>query len=225
MSIFKRLTATLSAQVDQLVGEIENHDAVVAAGIRDARRAYATARVRLARLMRDGERLRERLAALRAERDTWRGRAAGCDDEQRGLDCLRRARRAAAEADALADTLTRHEATTRRLAADVDGLRRHIEDLEHRRRLMRSRCASADAAARLAALDGAPSLDLDDTFERWEIRITESEVTADAGSDADGLAAAFDADEEETALRAELADLKRNRHQTPNHDQEDDHAR
>jgi phage shock protein A len=222
MSILKCLTATLSAQADQLVGEIENHDAVVAARIRGARRAYATARVRLGRLTRDGERLRERLAALRAGHDTWRGRAAGCDDEQRGLECLRRAGRAAAEADALAETLTRHEAMTRRLAADVERLRRHVDDLEHRRRLMRSRCASADAAARLAALDGAPALDLDDTFERWEIRITESEVTADAGSDADGFAADFDADEEETALRAEL---RRNRHQTPKHDQEADNAR
>lgn len=83
----------------------------------------------------------------------------------------------------------------------MDGLRRHVEGLEHRQWLLRSRCASADAAARLAALDGAPSLDLDDTFERWEIRITESEVTADAGSDADGFAAAFDADDEETALK------------------------
>jgi phage shock protein A len=221
MSLFKRLSATLSAQVDQLVGEIENHDAVVEAGIRDARRAYATAKVRLERLKHDGERLRERCAGLRTDADTWRRRAAGSDDEARGLECLRRAKRAAAEADELARTLAQHDATCRRLDADVAGLRRQVETLEHRRRLMRSRAASADAAARLADLDGAPALDLDDTFERWEIRIAEREVSAvriDAADD--GFAAAFDADEERAALAAELALLKAK--QSP---EENDHAR
>jgi phage shock protein A len=229
MSLFKRLSATLSAQVDQLVGEIENHDAVVEAGIRDARRAYATAKVRLERLKHDGERLRERLDARRTDADTWRRRAAGSDHETRGLECLRRAKRAAAEADALAETLSRHDATCRRLDADVDGLRRQVETLEHRRRLMRSRAASADAAARLADLDGAPALNLDDTFERWEIRIAEREVSAVHIDDAnDSFAAAFDADEERAALQAELALLKaeQNPEQNPERNpEENDHAR
>jgi phage shock protein A len=210
MSIFKRLSATLSAQVDQLVGEIENHDAVIEAGIRDARRAYATAKVRLARLSRDGEILRGRIATLRAQTETWRRRAAGCDDESSGLECLRRAKRAGAEADELSRRSAEHEVTTKRLTADVDGLRRRVEALEHRRRLLRSRAASADAGARLGELSHTPAPDLDERFERWEIRIAEDEVRAEAAAlvDGDAFSAAFDADEEAAALRAELAELK-----------------
>lgn len=231
MSIIKRLSATLSAQVGQLVGEIENHDAVVAAGIQDARRAYATAKVRLRRLREDGEHLRERLANLNADTEQWRRRAAGCDDEARGLECLRRAKRAAAEVETLTRTLTQQDAITARLAAEVDGLRGRIEALEHRRRLMRSRAATADAAAKAADLDQSPTMDLDETFERWEIRITESQLRAESAGvgDDDGFASAFDADEEAAALRAELAALK-NRHQsepasTQTEDPEDRHAR
>ncbi|MBK1632019.1 hypothetical protein CKO31_14990 [Thiohalocapsa halophila] len=228
MSVFKRLSATLSARVDQLVGEMENHDAVVAAGIDDARRAYATAKVRAERLRQDGERLRERLAGLRADAEHWRRRAAGCDEEARGLECLRRAKRAAAEADALTRTLSQHDATAGRLAAEVDGLRRRVEALEHRRRLMRSRAATADAAAKAADLAAAPGVDLDDSFERWEIRITANELRAEAVAvgDDDGFAAAFEAHEEDAALRAELAALKGaagNAAGAPR--EEDDHAR
>lgn len=226
MSIFKRLTATLSAQVDQLVGEIENHDAVIEAGIHEARRAYATAKVRLARLQADGEGLRERCDGLRAQADTWRRRAAGCAQETRGLECLRRAKRADAEADALTRTLAQHDTTTARLTTDVDGLRRRVEALEHRRRLLRSRAAGADAAAQLADLDASPALDLDDTFERWEIRIAEQEVRATpvVGSD-DSFAAAFDADEADAALRAELAALKGAADNHAGQGREDDDAR
>mgnify|MGYP006273269267 CR=1 FL=1 len=225
MSIFKRLSATLSAQVDQLVGEIENHDAVIEAAIHDARRAYATAKVRLARLQADGERLRERRDGLRAQADTWRRRAAGCAEEARGLECLRRAKRTDAEADALTRTLAQHT-TTARLTTDVDGLRRRVEALEYRRRLMRSRAAGADAAARLADLDASPALDMDDAFERWEIRIAEQQVRAAPGDHMDeGFAAAFDADEAGAALRAELAALKGATGNTAGQGQEDDHAR
>ena len=33
MSIFKRLSATFGARLDQVVGEIENHDAVIVASL------------------------------------------------------------------------------------------------------------------------------------------------------------------------------------------------
>ena len=46
MSFFRRVTLAVSTQLDRMVGEIENHDAVVEAGIRESRRLYARARVR-----------------------------------------------------------------------------------------------------------------------------------------------------------------------------------
>ena len=47
MSIFKRLSATLVTSIDRVVGEIENHDAVIQASINDIRKKVAEAKVRL----------------------------------------------------------------------------------------------------------------------------------------------------------------------------------
>ena len=54
MKILTRLTATLGAGTDRAVARFENHDAIAAAAVRGAREAVAAARVRHARLRRDG---------------------------------------------------------------------------------------------------------------------------------------------------------------------------
>lgn len=45
MSLFKRLSATLVSRIDQVVGEIENHDAVIQVALNDMRKKIAEARV------------------------------------------------------------------------------------------------------------------------------------------------------------------------------------
>ena len=57
MSIIRRLQATISAGLDNAVSQVENHDAVVEAALKDARTAAARARVRLARVQKEEETL------------------------------------------------------------------------------------------------------------------------------------------------------------------------
>lgn len=218
MSVFKRVTLALSTTLDRMVGEIENHDAVVEAGIRESRRLYAKARVRHTRLQQEGERLRRALDSARVDEQQWRERALGCADtpegEERALLCLERSRRAAQQVCALTETCQRHLDTETELGRELDGLRRRVEELEHRRQLMRSREATADAALHIRDSDRDALIGLDDTFERWEIRLTEAELTTDslAGSEhLDPLASEFAAAEAREALRAELDALKRAR--------------
>ena len=92
MSVFKRLSATFSSRIDHLVGQIENHDAVVEAAIRDARQAVAKSKVRLSRLKADGIRLRRKRAELLQAESQWTQRAkdSATQDENRALECLRR---------------------------------------------------------------------------------------------------------------------------------------
>ncbi|NEX22447.1 hypothetical protein G3480_19410 [Thiorhodococcus mannitoliphagus] len=215
MSFFKRVTLTVSSQLEQMIGEIENHDAVVEAGIRESRRLYAKAKVRHARMRQDGERLRRKLDGLRADERTWRERALRCDakgegeGEEKALACLSRAKRAGSQAESLAETYRRHAEVERHLGREIDGLRQRVETLEHRRALMRSREATADASARIRETDSGTLLDLNDTFERWEIRLTEAELTTDSICDNDPFEAEFAADEERASLRAELEALRR----------------
>lgn len=218
MSLLKRIALAVSARVDRLVGEIENHDAVVEAGLRESRRAFAIARVRQARMGEEGERLRRRLAALRADAAAWEGRALACagaaDGEERALECLRRGKQAAAQAESLGQAWERHVALERRLAQELAAVRGRLESLEHRRALMRSREATAAAATRIreVAPGGGECPDLDQAFERWEIRVSESELGSRTGGDGDAFELGLLAAEERAGLAAELDALKRARH-------------
>lgn len=208
MSVFRRITTTLSAQVDRLVGEIENHDAIVETGIRENRRALAKAKVRLARMHEDGERMRRRLDGLRRDAEAWRRRALANEDEERAIECLRRAKAAAAQAESLGRSHCAHQEVEQRLTREVDAVRRRVDGLEHRRSLMRSREATADAASRIRETESGSALDLDDTFERWEIRVTEAELQSGEAAPLDAFESELIAGEERSALRAELAELK-----------------
>lgn len=211
MSVFRRITATLSAQVDRLVGEIENHDAIVESGIRENRRALAKAKVRLARMHGDGERLRRRRDDLRRDADSWQERAVSSESEDRAIECLRRAKAAAAQAESIRRTLAGHLDLEQRLSREVASVRARVEGLEHRRTLMRSREATADAASRIRESESGSVLDLDETFERWEIRVTEAELDSGAESEVDSFESGFVAEEARASLQSELAELRRAR--------------
>lgn len=208
MAFVKRVRASLAARVDQLVGEIENHEAVIEAGIRDRRRAYAQAKIRLGRLRQEGEHLRRRIERCRSEASAWRDRALRSEDEEAGLECMRRYKRAAEQGHALTETLGPHAEVERRLAREIERMHQRVLTLEHRRHLLRSREAAADAAVRIRVNAPDTSLDLEDALERWEVRVVEGELGCDAGPEGDSFEASFLAEEERTALRTELAALK-----------------
>lgn len=208
MPLLQRISATLTAQVERLVGEIENHDAVVEAGIRDQRRAYAQARVRLARMSEEGERLRRRSAELGEQSAAWRQRAVACADEDQALECLRRAKQTAAQAQSVTERVRQHAAIETRLTRELEAVQRRVQGLEQRRHLLRSREATANAACRVRSAEGGTTLDLDDTFDRWEVRVFETELDGETSLERDLFEAALAAEEERTALRAELAGLK-----------------
>ena len=211
MSLFKRITATLTTRVGNLVNELENHDAVVESGIAEMRRAYAKAKVRFTRMSAEGERLRRKLEEQRREATAWRERTLACTDEDKSLECLRRSRLARRQVTSLEGMLERHKELEGRLFREIEAVHAHIGELEHKRHQMRSREATADAAWSIQRMDAGRSLDLDDIFERWEMRVTEAELTSDTLPTRDPLEAEFVAEEERASLAAELAELERER--------------
>jgi phage shock protein A len=209
MSLFKRITATLTTRVNHLVGELENLDAVVACGLAEMRQAYAKAKVRHDRMSSEGERLRRKLEGLQEDMAAWRERAVSCADEDRALECLRRGRAAATQATSLEQTLERHRELRSRLAREIETIRNHIQELEQKRHQMRSREATADAASSIQRMEEGSCLDMDEVFERWEMRVSEAELTTDALPTRDPMEADFVAEEERASLAAELDDLRR----------------
>ena len=92
MGIVRRFTSTVSSSFDWVITQIENHEALVGAAIRDAQGAVAKARAQLQRVKGDGQRLRERLSEAQTNMELWQDRAIRIakTDQERAIECLRR---------------------------------------------------------------------------------------------------------------------------------------
>lgn len=209
MSKFKRFTASLSAHVDQLVSGIENHDAVIEAAIRDARETTARAKSRLGRFVQERERLERRLCDLQAAELQWAERATKTAqaDEDTALACLRRRRECQKQIIELNAAAVTQRKIEEKIAADVWAAEARIHEMNQKRSLMRTRESAAEAVASFARLDDLQSINVDDAFERWETRVSMSEMFSNSTSvdlENDELERRFSSTEERDSLLAEL---------------------
>ena len=121
MSIIKRLYTTVSATVDQLVGDIENHDALIAATVRERHKKLAAARVQLKHLQERESRAEQELAELQQKHHQWQQRAQRLanDDEARALVCLQQRQVVTVQIDRLQQHRNQYREASRRMAADI----------------------------------------------------------------------------------------------------------
>ena len=211
MQTVRLWTAALVSRIDGMVSRIENHEALAASAIRDVRRAAARAGVQLRRVRADGDRLRAQLEETREAEASWRERARrkADEDEAMAVECLRRARESARRLRALERRLAEHERIERDLGADVTRIQERLTRLEEHRHVLAARESRAVALAGVHEGEDALSPDVDDLFDRWEIRISERELVGGRDDSADSFEDTLSREEEEADLRAELDALRR----------------
>ena len=209
MSIFKRLAATFSSRVDQMVSQIENHDAVVEVAIKESRQATAKAKVRLARVQRDGELLRGKIFQLRQDESLWtnRAREVAAQDQDRALECVRRRKLCQQQLLQYQQALKKHEALEQKLAQDIHTAERKLADMNQQRNMMRTRQSAAEALNAISGMDESVALDVAYAFDRWEVKITEAELEVGSLDNVDLLEREFIQTEDKQALQAELEQL------------------
>jgi phage shock protein A len=205
MSLIKRLSTTFIARLDGIVGEIEDHEAVVQTSIDELRHKVAQAKARLNQMRREETQLQQRIAALGEDEDRWASRAKSCagEDPARALACIERRQRCRAEAQRLGEGLAGYRQSTERLTRDVADSESRLQDLSSRHSIMRAR--QSGTAARAAVPDDALSVRaLETSFERWDARLSEQELRLGDLSVHDSLEDTFSRDEQDAQLRAEL---------------------
>ena len=209
MSIFKRLTATFSSRVDHMVSQIENHDAVVEVAIKESRQATARAKVRLARVQRDGELLRSKISQLQSDEALWTNRARDVahKDQDRALECVRRRKLCQKQLEQYQQAFIKHEALEQKLAQDIHAAERKLTEMSQQRNLMRTRQSAAEALNSICGVDESVALDVAEAFERWEVKVTESELEVGSVDSVDLLEREFMQTEDKKALQAELEEL------------------
>lgn len=209
MHLFKRITATLNASVSNVVSHIENHDAIVDAALKETHAAAAKARVRLARIRKDGEQIRARLKEAERMETVWTERAVSSarEDEQKALSCISRRNACRAQKQQGMQSLARHEEIEREITASVERIEQRVQQLTQQRNQMRSRHSAADALNVINKIEGGSAWGIEDVFERWEMVITETEYANGAATEPDSLNASFHQEETQEALKADLASL------------------
>ncbi len=209
MSIIRRLQATITAGLDNAVSQVENHDAVVEAALKDARTAAARARVRLARVQKEEANMRTKHGELQTMHQKWTDRAirAAEQDETQALECVKRKNACEQQITQTQEAITRHKELERNVGTSVDRIESRITDLTQQRNLMRSRHSAADALRVINKIEGDCADGIDDTFERWEMLVTETEYMAGNTAHIDTLNDSYNEAEDAECRKADLADI------------------
>ena len=208
MSRIRRWKVSMTSWVDGVLAQIENHEAAVSAAIGRVRQSTARARVQLKRVERDQRTLRESLAHEEVATERWRTRAAQTEDESTALECLRRHKASERRVAWLRERLGEHERSHKELSEGIRALNARLSELNERKNLMRTRQSRAEAAHGMASA-GTPIEDLDDVFDRWESRVGEIELASECVEPIDTFEADFANAEQDTELRIELEELRR----------------
>jgi phage shock protein A len=204
MSFWKRLTSGMTARLDTLVSQVENHEALAQSALAEMRGKTARAKARLERVRRDGGQLREQLQKDQRAEGAWRERARVNADEAQALECLRRSHRAHASAEKLAAQLAQHERMEAQLGKELRALDERVAEIAQTYHVMRTRQTQAEA---LACLEQASAgTDIESVLERWEERLA---LHSPSRGDVDAFEADFVDTEERAALMTELVALRR----------------
>ena len=209
MSLIRRISTSISSSVDRAVSKVENHDAIINSALRDTQHAAARSRVRLERVRKDGNNLKERYSKLQVAVSRWTDRAKSIaqDDEAKALECLRRRKDCETQLVSLRDSIEKHDELEARITEQVKKIESRIGEVSHQRNMMRSRQSVAEAARTINNIEGVSYGEIEDTFDRWEINLGETEILMGSCTMSDPLDSAFLAEEDTAELRAELNEL------------------
>ena len=209
MSLIRRISTTISSSVDRAVSKVENHDAIINAALRDTQQAAARSRVRLNRVQKDGHNLKTLRAALQQASLRWteRAKTVAGDDEAKALECLRRRNDCETQLRHLDDSIAKHDELEERISSQVKKIEQRVGEVAQQRNLMRSRQSVADAMRTINNVEGISYGEIEDTFDRWEINLGETEILTNTTTTVDPLESAFQAEEDTAELRAELEAL------------------
>lgn len=210
MKTLRRLTTTIVSSFDWMISQVENHDALVDAAIREVQQAGARATVQLKKVRQDGLNMRKRLQDLREAQELWSSRAlqtAGVD-EKRAIECLRRKKRTELEIASLEEEERQHAKIEKQLGIDLRLVEEKLETLKSQRNLLRTRQSRAEALRAAQGQDSSLIGEIDGILERWESKVGEYEAMTECSRDReDDFTHEFVTAEEESALKEELARL------------------
>ena len=205
MKLIKRLSTSITATLDSAVGQLENHDAIVEASIKQTRQAVAKTRARINTLRQQHQAYQAQLSEAKEQYDLWTQRAANLatSDQEKALQCVVRRNQCEADIGRLSYSEKQQADLVRDVTANLQTLQSKLDEMTQKHNLMRSRQTVADVnrAVAYAKTDD----NLSDTFERWESAVLEHEFAVSDACSHDSLDRELTRAEDQADLLAQLA--------------------
>jgi phage shock protein A len=180
MNTFRRWTASIVSSFESVIHQLENHEAMVNAAIREAELNGGHAKAQLQRVRKDGQLMRQRTVELHSQIETWRERARNlaAKDEAKALECVHRSRKLEKQLATLEEQEREHSKLEKGLAKDLTIVEERLVALRQQRNIMRTRQSRAEALRLLQQVDSHVVADIDDIFNRWDSQISACEMRA-----------------------------------------------
>jgi phage shock protein A/lia operon protein LiaH len=206
----KRIRTSLETSLDKFVDQIENHEALTSAHIKQLQVELGQAQVQYLRLQKEGDQLEAQLNASKEQTSLWRQRSKNTQEESEALECLKRSRRRHEDSVRLETSLSDQRMLEQKLATDLGRLKDGYESMKRQRQALKARESRACAVKVTQQLENQESIAIQDSFERWEERLVEKEVLVGSTQieSRDQLELKYEEREEHESLLNELKQLR-----------------
>jgi len=146
MKLIKRLSTSITATLDSAVGQLENHDAIVEATIKQTRQSVAKTKARINTLRQQLSTYETQLKEAREQYALWTDRAASLadSDQEKALQCVARRNQYEAEIGRLNYSAEQQKILIRDVSQNLQKLQSKLDEMTQKHNLMRSRQTVAD---------------------------------------------------------------------------------
>ncbi len=207
MNIFKRFTTSVTATLDNTVRQIENHDAIIEATIKQTRQAAAKTKARINTLRQQQHTYETQLKAAQEQTKLWEQRATklASNDQAKALQCIARRNQCQNDIERLSGLIEQQQNLIIDVTRNLDKLQQQRDEMTQKHNLMRSRQAVADVNRAVGKVSQDESVN--DTFERWESMVMEHEMAVSDVCASDPLDDEFSQQETQAELLIQLTEL------------------
>jgi phage shock protein A len=189
------------------VGQLENHDAIVEASIKQTRQAVAKTKARINTLRQQQLAYQNQLKEAQEQFDLWTERATSLasNDQAKALQCVARRNQCEADIGRLSYSEKQQGDLVRDVSTNLHTLQKKLDEMSQKHNLMRSRQTVADVNRAMSNVRTDETLN--DTFERWESVVLEHEFAVSDACSGDMLDIELTRQEDETNLLAQLDNI------------------
>lgn len=209
MNSLKRLFISVKTQIDGLVDDFENHEAVAGVAIKDLEDWRSQTRIHQHRLQKMITEFDSQLSELATEAATWSARAVKVreTDEQKALECVKRMVRAQQQSKLIAGQLQATQQQYTKLETDLTNIQNQLHTLSTQKAVFAARQNRIQLQTGLKSGRDNPVEQAQKIFNRWEEAITGAELTSSEPINIDPFADGFAQEENALELKMLLDEL------------------